>query len=128
VQPPKFRWLSIGALVAFVIWVIASLLFGLYVSMFSNYNKTYGALAGVVVFLLWLWITNLALLFGAEVDSELERSRQLQAGMAAETELQLPPRDDHGLIKREQREAKQVREARALRADHSDHSERTGGP
>ncbi|GAA4346416.1 YihY/virulence factor BrkB family protein [Angustibacter luteus] len=119
VQQPKFRWMSVGALVAFVTWVIASVLFGLYVSMFSSYDKTYGALAGVVVFLLWLWITNLALLFGAELDSELERSRQLQAGMAAEIELQLPPRDDHGLLKKEEREAKQAEEAHDLRTDQS---------
>jgi membrane protein len=124
VQQPKFRWISVGALVAFVTWVIASLLFGLYVSMFSSYDKTYGALAGVVVFLLWLWITNLALLFGAELDSELERSRQLQAGMAAETDLQLPPRDDHGLVKRQERQAKQVQAARELRTDRVDRADR----
>jgi membrane protein len=117
VQQPKFRWISVGALVAFVTWIIASILFGLYVSMFSSYDKTYGALAGVVVFLLWLWITNLALLFGAELDSELERSRQLQAGMPAETELQLPPRDDHGLLKKEERERKQAEQAHDLRTD-----------
>jgi uncharacterized BrkB/YihY/UPF0761 family membrane protein len=64
--------------------------------------KTYGALAGVIVFLLWLWITNLALLFGAELDAELERGRQLQAGLSAEQELQLPPKDTHG-VKRTRR-------------------------
>ena len=62
-------------------WILASVLFGLYVANFGSYNKTYGSLAGVIVFLLWLWITNLALLFGAELDAELERGRQLQAGM-----------------------------------------------
>ena len=92
-QQPKFRWISLGAVVAIITWVIASALFGLYVSQFSNYNKTYGSLAGVIIFLLWLWITNLALLFGAELDAEMERGRQLQAGIAAEDELQLPPRD-----------------------------------
>lgn len=66
VQQPKFRWISVGAGVAIVTWVVASVLFGLYVANFASYNKTYGALAGVIVFLLWLWITNLALLFGAE--------------------------------------------------------------
>ena len=66
---------GIGAFVAVVTWVLASVAFGFYVSNFGSYNKTYGALAGVVVFLLWLWITNLALLFGAEVDSELTRVR-----------------------------------------------------
>ena len=71
IQQPKFRWISVGAGIAIVTWVIASVLFGLYVANFGSYNKTYGALAGVIVFLLWLWITNLALLFGAEVDAEL---------------------------------------------------------
>ena len=91
VQQPKFRWISVGAGVAILVWVVASVLFGFYVSNFGSYNKTYGALAGVIVFLLWLWITNLALLFGAELDAELERGRQLQAGIAAERDLQLPP-------------------------------------
>ncbi|MDT5186312.1 MAG: rane protein, partial [Mycobacterium sp.] len=67
VQQPKFRWISVGAGVALVTWVVASVLFGFYVAHFGSYNKTYGALAGVAVFLLWLWITNLALLFGAEL-------------------------------------------------------------
>jgi membrane protein len=80
VRQPKFRWMSVGAAVAIVVWIVASVLFGLYVANFGSYNKTYGALAGVIVFLLWLWITNVALLFGAELDAELERGRQLQAG------------------------------------------------
>ncbi|MFD1826966.1 YihY/virulence factor BrkB family protein [Mumia zhuanghuii] len=93
VKQPKFRWLSVGAVVAIVVWIIASVAFGFYVANFSSYNRTYGSLAGVVVFLLWLWITNLALLFGAELDAELERGRQLQGGIAAEERIQLPPRD-----------------------------------
>ncbi len=59
VQQPKFRWMSAGAFIALIVWAVASALFGFYVANFGNYNKTYGALAGVVVFLLWLWITNL---------------------------------------------------------------------
>ena len=109
VQQPKFRWMSIGAFVALFVWVVASALFGLYVAEFSSYDKTYGSLAGVIVFLLWLWITNLALLFGAELDSEMERSRQLQAGMRAEETLQLPPRDDRNLTKKARKES-QARE------------------
>jgi membrane protein len=93
VSQPKFRWISVGAIVAILVWIIVSLAFGFYVANFSNYNKTYGSLAGVIVFLLWLWITNLALLFGAELDAELERGRQLQAGIEAEKTIQLPPRD-----------------------------------
>ena len=83
-----------------MIWVVASVLFGIYVASFSSYDKTYGSLAGVIVFLLWLWITNLALLFGAELDSELERSRELQAGLVAEDNLQLPARDERSLAKK----------------------------
>ena len=115
VQQPKFRWISVGAGVAIVTWVIASVLFGLYVANFGSYNKTYGALAGVIVFLLWLWITNLALLFGAEVDAELERGRQLQGGIAAERELQLPPRDNRVTKKNEAKDEKDVERGRALR-------------
>ena len=115
VKQPKFRWVSIGAAVAIVVWVLASLLFGLYVANFGSYNKTYGSLAGVIVFLLWLWITNLALLFGAEVDAELERSRELQAGIEAEETLQLPPRDDSGSRKRARKEEERVAEGRRLR-------------
>ncbi|MGV0788469.1 YihY/virulence factor BrkB family protein [Mycolicibacterium sp. XJ2] len=115
VEQPKFRWISGGAAVAIVVWLIASLGFGLYVANFGSYNKTYGALAGVIVFLLWLWITNLALLFGAEVDAELERGRQLQAGLPAEHELQLPPKDDRNIRKQEAAEKKDSKRARRLR-------------
>jgi membrane protein len=117
VKQPRFRWMSLGAFVALVVWVLASVAFGLYVAGFSSYDKTYGALAGVIVFLLWLWITNLALLFGAEVDAEIERGRQLQAGIAAEEELQLPLRDERGVRKRREREKEQIAQARALRQD-----------
>ncbi|MER7560916.1 YihY/virulence factor BrkB family protein [Streptomyces sp. NPDC050698] len=78
IQQPKFRWISGGAALAIVVWILASVIFGFYVANFSSYNKTYGSLAGAIVFLLWLWITNLALLFGAELDSELERGRELR--------------------------------------------------
>jgi membrane protein len=123
VKQPKFRWLSTGALVALVVWAVASLAFGLYVSGFSNYEKTYGALAGVIIFLLWLWITNLALLFGAEFDSELERSRELQAGMPAADELQLPPRDTRRIEKTQE----QDQQARARAEQLRDSSGRDGG-
>ena len=115
VKQPKFRWISVGAAVAIVVWIVASAGFGLYVAMFSNYNKTYGSLAGVIVFLLWLWLTNLALLFGAELDAELERGRQLQAGIPAEEDIQLDPRDDRGARKAERKRAKDIELARKLR-------------
>ena len=80
VQQPKFRWISVGAAVAILIWVLASVGFSFYVANFSSYNKTYGSLAGVIVALLFLWITNLALLFGGELDAELERGRRAAGG------------------------------------------------
>jgi membrane protein len=97
------------------VWVIASLGFGVYVANFSSYNKTYGALAGVVVFLLWLWITNLALLFGAEVDAELERGRELQAGIAAEDDLKLPLRDTTVADKDDAKDERDILRGRELR-------------
>ncbi|MDV7354723.1 YihY/virulence factor BrkB family protein [Rhodococcus oxybenzonivorans] len=115
VKQPKFRWISAGAFLAIVTWIVASVLFGLYVSNFGSYNKTYGSLAGVIVFLLWLWITNLALLFGAELDSELERGRELQAGLPAEDELQLPPRDTRVSDKNAEKYQKYIEQGRALR-------------
>jgi membrane protein len=115
VKQPKFRWISVGAAVAIVIWIIASALFGFYVANFSSYDKTYGSLAGVIVFLLWLWITNLALLFGGELDAELERGRELQAGMPAEEEIQLPPRDTRKIDKAAEKEREDVLRARRLR-------------
>ena len=115
VKQPKLRWMSMGASMAIMAWIGASLLFAIYVANFGSYNKTYGALAGVIVFLLWLWITNLALLFGAELDSELERRRELQAGLPAERELQLRPRDTRVSDKRKAAVKKAVERARRLR-------------
>lgn len=115
VRQPKFRWTSLGSILALVIWALASTGFAFYVANFSNYNKTYGALGGVIVFLLWLWITNLALLFGAEFDAELERGRQLQAGIEAEETLQLPPRDTRLSEKKAKKHAEDVADGRELR-------------
>lgn len=121
VQQPKFKWISVGAGAAIVLWAIASAGFGFYVSNFGSYNKTYGALAGIIVFLLWLWITNLALLFGAELDAELERGRQLQAGIPAERNLQLPPRDNRVADKNHAQEEADVRQGRLLRESRGQH-------
>jgi len=94
VKQPKFKWFTLGGAVALVVWILASALFALYVATFASYSKTYGSLAAVVVALVWLWISNLAVLFGAELNAELERGRQLEAGMTeAEHTIQLPPRD-----------------------------------
>jgi membrane protein len=117
IRQPKFRWLSVGAVVALVVWAIASVGFGFYVANVGNYDATYGSLAGVIIFLLWLWITNMALLFGAELDSELERGRELQGGIPAEETLQLPPRDTRRSEKREAKYRQDVARGRELRED-----------
>lgn len=118
VQQPKFRWISVGAALAIAVWIVASVGFAFYVSHFGSYNKTYGSLAGAVIFLLWLWITNLALLFGAEVDAELERGRQLQAGIEAEEFLRLPPRDTSVSEKNARLHAHDIAAGRELRETH----------
>ena len=115
VKQPKFRWISMGSLLAIAIWMIASVGFGFYVSNFSNYNKTYGSLGAVIVFLLWLWITNNALLFGAEFDAEIERGRELQAGMEAEKDILLPPRDTKQSDKKKAQEAQDELDGMRLR-------------
>lgn len=115
IQQPKFRWMSLGALLALVVWVAASAGFAFYVSNFASYNKTYGAIGGVIVFLLWVWISNIALLFGAELDAELERARELQAGIEAEETIQLPPRDTRQSDKATKQHEKDVAAGRELR-------------
>jgi membrane protein len=93
-KPAGFRWLSPGAVLAVLVWIVASAAFAFYVATFSSYNKTYGALAGVVVFLIWLWITNIAVLLGAEINAETERSREIEAGEpGAEEDIKAPYRD-----------------------------------
>jgi len=115
VRQPRFRWISVGAALAIVVWVVASALFGVYVASFSSYDSTYGSLAGGIVFLLWLWITNLALLFGAELDSELERGRELEAGIAAEETIQLEPRDTRTIDKADAKERADIDRGREIR-------------
>jgi membrane protein len=115
VKQPKFRWISVGAIVAIVVALLASVALGFYVGNFGSYNETYGALAGVIVFLLWLYIMNLALLFGAELDAELERSRQLQGGIEAEESIQLPPRDTKASDKKAEKEQEDIAKGRELR-------------
>lgn len=113
----RLRLMSTGAAIAIAVWVLASIGFGFYVANFSSYNATYGSLAGVIVFLLWLWLTNVALLFGAEVDAEIERLRELRAGMLAEEELQLPERDTHNVVKQRTKRADLVARHRQIRTD-----------
>jgi membrane protein len=94
VKHPGFRWISPGGILAVVGWLIASGAFALYVSNFGSYNKTYGALGGVVVFLVWLWISNIMVLLGAEFNAELERQRAIEGGMEPpDKEPFVEPRD-----------------------------------
>ncbi|HET7856155.1 MAG TPA: YihY/virulence factor BrkB family protein [Gaiellaceae bacterium] len=93
VDHPRWQFLSVGTAIAVVVWLLASGLFAVYVGQFSSYNKAWGSLAAVIIMLTWLWISGLALLFGAEVNAEAERSRELRRGEPAEEELQAPPKD-----------------------------------
>lgn len=118
VRQPSFRWLSPGAALAVVVSILAAAGFGLYLTGFGgedNYNQTYGAIGGVIILLLLLFIINNVLVLGAELDAELERGRQLAAGMAAEERILLPPRDARGTRKQKAKAAERVREARELR-------------
>jgi membrane protein len=120
IRQPGLRWVSIGAIVAIAIWALLSVAFGFYVANFSSYGKVYGALAGVIVFLLWLWLTNLALLLGAELNAELERARELQSGLPAEEGLRLALRDTSGVDKAKERESHDLREGREIREKRDD--------
>lgn len=124
VKQPGFKFVSPGGLVALVIWIIASLLFALYVAKFASYAKTYGAIGGVIAFLTWLWITNLAILFGAELNSELQRSQQREAGEDAPLDLPfLEPRDASKLEKKGKKGKKDEQEKR-----EDDEEEQDSGP
>jgi membrane protein len=97
VKQPGFRWVSPGGILAVIVWIIASAGFALYVANFGSYNKTYGALGGVIIFLVWLWISNIAVLLGAEFNAELQRGKQIEAGHPADREPFLEPRDTRKL-------------------------------
>jgi membrane protein len=93
VRHPGFRWLTPGAVLAIVVWVAGSVGFTIYLANFSSYNKTYGTIAGVIIFLVWLWLTNLGVLLGAQLNAELERGRQIEGGLPADEEPFLEHRD-----------------------------------
>ncbi len=106
VKRRHLRWFSVGALGALLAWIVTTALFGAYVFGFGVYGRTYGLVGGVIAFLLWIWLSNLSLLLGAVLDTEVERARQLRAGVVAEERVQLPLRDDRLIEKnREQRNA-----------------------
>ncbi len=97
VQQPGFRWITPGSLLAVLVWAAASAGFAIYVANFASYNKVYGSLAGVVVFLVWLWLSNLAIVFGAEFDAEMARGREIAQGLPEDEEPFLPPRDTRAM-------------------------------
>lgn len=105
------RWVSPGGVIATLLWVVASVLFALYVTNWSSYNKTYGPLAGIVVFLVWLWLSNLALLFGAEVNAELDHAKAIAEGVPEDLKPFALPRDTRKLDENDKRslEAAQAR-------------------
>ncbi|MEU9189410.1 YihY/virulence factor BrkB family protein [Streptomyces sp. NPDC048484] len=98
-----FKWITPGSVLALVIWMIASAGFAFYVANFGSYNKTYGTLAGVIVFLVWLWISNIAILLGLEFDSEMARQRAIAGGLPDTEEPYLPPRDTRAWTEEDQR-------------------------
>lgn len=115
VKQPKFRWITPGGALAVLIWLAASALFALYVSFSSSYNKTYGSLAAIIIFLVWLWITNIAVLLGVEFDAETQRQRLVEAGMPEHVEPFVDLRDTATL---EDAEKDRVAEAERIRRAH----------
>ncbi|GAB3566957.1 YihY/virulence factor BrkB family protein [Spelaeicoccus albus] len=117
VKQQRLRWFSIGAVFTIIVMGMATAGFGFYIANFGSYNATYGAIGGVIVLLLWLWIMNIVLLFGAEFNVETERARQLQAGIVAEDRIQLPARDTRGIEKAARQEDTMIDDGRELRRE-----------
>lgn len=115
VRTGGFRWITPGAALAVVTWLVVSGLFALYVANFSSYNKTYGSLASVIIFLVWLWLSNLAILLGVEVDAELDRERAIREGVPPGTEPFAVPRDTRKLSGDAARQAGQAAAVRTTR-------------
>ncbi|KQT93821.1 hypothetical protein ASG49_02305 [Marmoricola sp. Leaf446] len=126
----RIKLLTPGSFVAILVWVAASVGLAFFVATYGTYDRTVGAMAGVVVVLLWLWVTNAALVLGAELDAELERGRQLQHGLAAEERLQQPLRDDRVSLKRDHRRERDLttqRDIRVAAAGHGNPADRPFG-
>lgn len=119
-KQPKFRWITPGGVIAVVAWLIVSGLFALYVSFSGSYNKTYGSLATVIIFLVWLWITNIAILLGLEFDAETQRERALRAGVPEDVEPFAELRDTRKLSEEEKHRVEEAahRREQALRGKH----------
>ncbi|MER7070857.1 YihY/virulence factor BrkB family protein [Terrabacter sp. NPDC000476] len=107
------RWVSPGGVIAVLLWLVVSAVFAVYVANFSSYDKTYGSLAGVVVFLVWLWLTNIAILLGAEVNAELDRSRAIAEGVPEDLEPFAEPRDTRAMDEADRRAAEVAAERRS---------------
>lgn len=105
----NIKWVSPGGVIAVIVWLVISGLFALYVTHFSSYNKTYGSLAGVVIFLVWLWLTNVAILLGAEINAELDHAHAIAEGLPEEVEPFAQPRDTRKLDDEERRAVEQAK-------------------
>lgn len=119
VKQPKIRFLTPGAAIALVTMAVAGLGFSFYVSNFGSYNATYGLIGGVIVMLLFIWIMNNVLLLGAQIDAEIQRTRELQAGIRAEEKIQLPPRDETQALKLQEKKENLMDEGRQIRLAHN---------
>jgi membrane protein len=117
VRQPGFRWVTVGGIIAVLIWLIASGLFAVYVSFSGSYNKTYGSLATVIIFLVWLWISNIAILLGAEFNAEAQRERAIRAGLPEDLEPFAELRDTRKLSDPQKRRVEQAQRARGQTAD-----------
>lgn len=119
VKKPRRMFFSWGALFAFIAWILVTIAFATYVGLSAgaSYQKTFGPFANAAIFMFWLWLTNLVMLFGAELDAELERTRQLKSGLPAETMILLPLRDDAAIAKNQEKMDEAITEAYVLRRD-----------
>jgi len=117
VKRRHFRWFSVGAVGALLGWLVTTALFGAYVLGFGTYERTYGVLGGLIALLLWIWLSNLAMLFGAVLDTEVERARQLHAGVDAAEQVQLPLRDDRQIIANRTQRIADVHASERMRGD-----------
>jgi membrane protein len=118
VKQPGLRWITAGGALAVIVWLVASGLFALYVSFAGSYNKTYGSLATVIIFLVWLWITNVAILLGAEFNAETQRERAIQGGLPEDIEPFVELRDTRKLDEPQRRRVERSnRELRRTKLD-----------
>jgi membrane protein len=121
VKQPGFRWISAGGLLAVIIWIIASAAFAVYVAFAGNYNEVYGGFATVIIFLVWLWITNIAILLGAEFNAEAQRERAIRTGLPEHVEPFADLRDTRKLDDQEKERVEQAGRLRRRLSNRGDH-------